>query len=64
MPPPSVTVVIAQCVQPSFLSPLPGPDPRLKPCRLHCGYANAVRLLGDAVLPTLEECRAFCGLRS
>lgn len=46
MTPPTVTIVIAQCVQRSFISPLAGPDPRLKPCHLHCGYANAVRLLG------------------
>ncbi len=43
---PTITIVIAQCVQRSFISPLPGPDPRLKPCKLHCGYANAIRLLG------------------
>ena len=43
---PTITVVIAQCLQNSFLSPLPGPDPRFKPCRLHAGYANAIRLLG------------------
>jgi hypothetical protein len=46
MTPPTISVIIAQCVQRSFISPLPGPDPRLKPCHLHCGYSNAVRLLG------------------
>ena len=46
MTPPTISIVIAQCVQRSFISPLAGPDPRLKPCHLHCGYANAVRLLG------------------
>lgn len=57
MTPPAVTVVIAQCVQRSFISPLPGPDPRLKPCHLHCGYANAVRLLGGGPqrLPNMLE---------
>jgi hypothetical protein len=43
---PTITVVIAQCLQRSFISPLAGPDPRLKPCHLHAGYANTVRLLG------------------
>lgn len=43
---PKMTIVIGQCLQRSFLSPLPGPDPRLKPCHLHAGYANAIRLLG------------------
>lgn len=47
---PAITVVIAQCVQRSFISPLPGPDPRLKPCKLHCGYTNAIRLLGGGPL--------------
>jgi hypothetical protein len=46
MTPPTITVVIAQCVQRSFISSLAGPDPRLKPCHLHCGYNNAIRLLG------------------
>lgn len=57
MTPPTITVVIAQCVQRSFVSPLPGPDPRLKPCHLHCGYANAVRLLGGGPqnLPNVLE---------
>lgn len=43
---PTMTVIIAQCLQRSFISPLPGPDPRFKPCHLHCGYTNAIRLLG------------------
>jgi hypothetical protein len=43
---PRMTVVVAQCVQRSFISPLAGPDPRLKPCHLHCGYVNSIRLLG------------------
>ncbi len=43
---PTFTVVIAQCVQRSFISELSGPDPRLKPCKLHCGYNNSIRLLG------------------
>jgi len=55
--PPTITIVIAQCVQRSFISPLAGPDPRLKPCHLHCGYANAVRLLGGGPqnLPNVLE---------
>lgn len=54
---PKLTVIIAQCLQRSFVSPLPGPDPRLKPCHLHCGYANAVRLLGGGPqrLPNVLE---------
>lgn len=57
MPAPTISVVIAQCVQRSFISPLAGPDPRLKPCHLHCGYANAVRLLGGGTqnLPNALE---------
>ncbi len=57
MTPPTITIVIAQCVQRSFISPLPGPDPRLKPCHLHCGYANAIRLLGGGPqrLPNVLE---------
>ncbi|HET9224880.1 MAG TPA: hypothetical protein VFO07_20370 [Roseiflexaceae bacterium] len=57
MSPPTITIVIAQCVQRSFISPLPGPDPRLKPCHLHCGYTNAVRLLGGGPqsLPNILE---------
>ncbi len=46
MPAPTLTVVVAQCVQRSFISELAGPDPRLKPCKLHCGYNNALRLIG------------------
>src|SRR5688572_2922106 len=55
--PPHVTIVVAQCVQRSFLSPLPGPDPRLKPCHLHAGYVNAIRLLGGGPqnLPNVLE---------
>ncbi len=54
---PTVTIIIAQCLQRSFLSPLPGPDPRLKPCHLHAGYANAIRLLGGGPqnLPNVLE---------
>ena len=54
---PTVTIVVAQCVQRSFLSPLPGPDPRLKPCHLHAGYVNAIRLLGGGPqdLPNVLE---------
>ena len=54
---PNVTIVVAQCVQRSFLSPLPGPDPRLKPCHLHAGYVNAIRLLGGGPqnLPSVLE---------
>jgi hypothetical protein len=57
MPAPTVTIVIAQCLQRSFISPLAGPDPRLKPCHLHCGYGNAVRLLGGGPqqLPNVLE---------
>ncbi len=43
---PTITIVVAQCVQRSFISPLAGPDPRCKPCKLHCGYSNSIRLLG------------------
>jgi hypothetical protein len=54
---PTITIVVAQCVQRSFLSPLPGPDPRLKPCHLHAGYVNAIRLLGGGPqnLPNVLE---------
>ncbi|HYF62329.1 MAG TPA: hypothetical protein VD886_05905, partial [Herpetosiphonaceae bacterium] len=57
MTPPTITVVIAQCLQRSFISPLAGPDPRLKPCHLHAGYANTVRLLGGGPqnLPNVLE---------
>ncbi len=57
MTPPTITIVIAQCVQRSFISPLASPDPRLKPCHLHCGYNNAVRLLGGGTqnLPNVLE---------
>ena len=57
MTPPTITIVVAQCIQRSFISPLPGPDPRLKPCHLHCGYSNAVRLLGGGPpsLPNVLE---------
>lgn len=54
---PTVTIVIAQCLQRSFLSQLAGPDPRLKPCHLHAGYVNAIRLLGGGPqgLPNVLE---------
>ena len=54
---PTITIVIGQCLQRSFLSPLSGPDPRLKPCHLHAGYANAIRLLGGGPqdLPNVLE---------
>ncbi|MEM7034425.1 MAG: hypothetical protein AAF629_33095 [Chloroflexota bacterium] len=54
---PTFTIVIAQCLQRSFISPLAGPDPRLKPCHLHAGYTNTVRLLGGGPnnLPNVLE---------
>ena len=54
---PTFTIIIAQCLQRSFLSPLSGPDPRLKPCHLHAGFANATRLLGGGPqnLPNVLE---------
>jgi hypothetical protein len=54
---PTISIVVAQCLQRSFLSPLAGPDPRLKPCHLHGGYVNAIRLLGGGPhsLPNVVE---------
>ena len=54
---PQITVVVAQCVQRSFISSLAGPDPRFKSCKLHCGYNNSLRLLGGgpANLPSSLE---------
>lgn len=59
---PTISIVIAQCVQRSFISPLAGPDPRLKPCHLHCGYNNSIRLLGGGTQNQPNHLEGFLGM--